>query len=104
MCAGCSQRSRSSSSLPAAGGGAAEAGLAPGDVAWWDFRSWRDEMQQPAVVGAFPAPFRNGFGGHTRPLEIIAPPELRDEREAVERLPPRVGGGGAGRAAPARAA
>jgi hypothetical protein len=56
--------------------GAAELRLRPGDVAWWDFRSWGEEMQQPVVVGAFPEPFVNGFGGERRPLELRYPPEL----------------------------
>ena len=43
--------------------GAAEVRLRAGDVAWWDFRSWSGEMQQPVVVGAFPEPFRHGWDG-----------------------------------------
>ena len=42
--------------------GAAEVHLRPGDVEWWDYRSWRGSgMSVPVVVGAFPEPFRHGF-------------------------------------------
>jgi hypothetical protein len=36
---------------------AAEVRLHPGDVEWWDYRSWARQMRQPVVVGAFPQPF-----------------------------------------------
>jgi hypothetical protein len=42
--------------------GAAEVHLHPGDVEWWDYRSWRGGgMSVPVVVGAFPEPFLHGF-------------------------------------------
>jgi len=66
--------------------GAAEVRLRPGDVAWWDFRSWAGEMEQPVVVGAFPEPFRHGWNGHARPVEVRAPPELAAERAALADL------------------
>ena len=66
--------------------GAAEVTLRPGDVAWWDFRSWKGRMEQPVVVGAFPEPFRHGWNGKPRPLEIIAPRALREERLALSNL------------------
>ena len=37
--------------------GATEVKLRPGDVEWWDFRSWGDGKDVPVVVGAFPEPF-----------------------------------------------
>jgi Domain of unknown function (DUF4430) len=44
------------------GTGAAEVHLRPGDVEWWDYRSWRGGgMSVPVVVGAFPEPFLHGF-------------------------------------------
>lgn len=46
--------------------GAAEYRLRPGDVEWWDFRSWREQMRAPVVVGAFPEPFLHGYGGKRR--------------------------------------
>jgi len=39
---------------------AAEVRLGDGDVEWWDYRSWREQMRQPVVVGAFPQPFLDG--------------------------------------------
>jgi hypothetical protein len=66
--------------------GAAEVRLRPGDVAWWDFRSWEGEPEAPIVVGAFPEPFLHGFDGNARPVEVQAPPELADVAARLERL------------------
>lgn len=33
----------------------------PGDVIWWDYHTWEHAISVPAVVGAFPHPFVNGF-------------------------------------------
>ncbi len=66
--------------------GATEVELRPGDVAWWDFRGWEEEMEAPVVVGAFPEPFAHGWDGRVRPLEVVAPPELAAEAQALERL------------------
>lgn len=42
--------------------GAAEVRLRPGDVEWWDYRSWQGAgISVPVVVGAFPEPFKHGF-------------------------------------------
>lgn len=47
--------------------GAAEYRLRPGDVLWWDYRSWAgDDMREPVVVGAFPEPFLHGYDGKVR--------------------------------------
>jgi Domain of unknown function (DUF4430) len=44
------------------GTGAAEVKLKPGDIEWWDYRSWRGNgMTVPVVIGAFPEPFLHGF-------------------------------------------
>jgi hypothetical protein len=56
--------------------GAGDVRLRAGDIAWWDYRSWAEQMQQPVVVGAFPEPLINGFDGARRPLELRYPPEL----------------------------
>jgi len=66
--------------------GAAEIRLHPGDVAWWDFRSWSEQMAAPIVVGAFPEPFLHGFDGRIRPVEVQAPPELADAAATLEEL------------------
>ena len=51
--------------------GAADYKLHPGDVEWWDYRSWKDEMHVPAVVGAFPEPFLHGYDGKTRDATVV---------------------------------
>jgi hypothetical protein len=50
---------------------AAEYRLRPGDVEWWDLRSWRNLMREPVAVGAFPEPFLHGFDGKTRPARVV---------------------------------
>jgi hypothetical protein len=45
---------------------ATEVTLHPGDVLWWDYRSWSGgAMSVPLVVGAYPEPFLHGFPGRT---------------------------------------
>lgn len=67
--------------------GGAEVRLRPGDVVWWDLRSWIGPAEQePVVVGAFPEPFLHGWGGRTRPVEVVAPPDLDAERRALADL------------------
>jgi hypothetical protein len=44
--------------------------LHDGDVLWWDFRSWAQQLRIPVVVGAFPEPFVHGFGGKRRPAVV----------------------------------
>jgi hypothetical protein len=67
--------------------GAVEVTLRDGDVGWWDFRSWAEGAdRQPVVVGAFPEPFRHGWSGRVRPLEVVAPPELSAEANALRAL------------------
>ena len=51
--------------------GADDYTLHPGDVEWWDYRSWRNAMTVPVVVGAFPEPFLHGFDGKTRPAVVL---------------------------------
>jgi len=46
---------------------AAEVKLHPGDVEWWDYRSWKGgAMSVPVVVGSYPEPFLHGLPGTTR--------------------------------------
>jgi hypothetical protein len=49
---------------------AVEYRLHDGDVEWWDYRSWGEEMQEPVVVGSFPEPFLHGYAGKVRPAAI----------------------------------
>lgn len=39
---------------------AVEVRLHDGDNLWWDYRSWQQPNEVPAVVGAFPQPFLHG--------------------------------------------
>ena len=65
---------------------ATEYRLRPGDVLWWDLRSWRGRMRQPVVVGAFPEPFLHGFGGRRRPAAVrYEAPRLAAGARAIAR-------------------
>jgi hypothetical protein len=66
--------------------GAAEVRLHPGDVVWWDFRAWGEQMEAPVVVGAFPEPFLHGFDGKARPVDVRAPAEVAGVAAALEEL------------------
>jgi hypothetical protein len=69
---------------------AAEYRLHDGDVEWWDFRSWRTQMREPVVVGAFPEPFLHGYGGSRLPARVVF--QLETQRPAAERLAKLIGG------------
>ena len=66
--------------------GAAEYRLRPGDVAWWDFRSWSGSIRQPIVVGAFPEPFLHGYGGKRREAVVRYDADLAAPARAIGRL------------------
>jgi len=51
---------------------AADYRLRPGDLAWWDYRAWRDPAQDPVVLGAFPQPFLSGYDGKRRPAVVMS--------------------------------
>lgn len=74
---------------------AAEYRLRPGDVAWWDYRAWRDPAQDPLVVGAFPQPFLNGYAG-TRHRTVIVSLNPSRVRKLARRLHATVVGLGVG--------
>jgi hypothetical protein len=66
---------------------AAEYRLHDGDVEWWDFRSWKTQMREPVVVGAFPEPFLHGFDGKRRPaLVVYFTAAQREDARAVARV------------------
>jgi hypothetical protein len=65
---------------------AADYRLRPGDVEWWDFRSWDDRMREAVVVGAFPEPFLHGYEGSTRPTAVRYAPGLERGARAIGRL------------------
>jgi hypothetical protein len=65
---------------------AADYRLRPGDVEWWDFRSWSGEMREPVVVGAFPEPFLHGWDGHVRTVAVRYATGLRRGARSIGRL------------------
>ena len=50
--------------------GAADWEVHAGDVIQWDNRDWSATQRIPAIVGAFPEPFRNGFKGERLPTRL----------------------------------
>jgi len=63
---------------------AVEYTLRSGDIAWLDYRSWRDEDRAPVVVGAFPEPFLHGYDGERRPVAVrYAAPALEGGAQAI---------------------
>ncbi len=65
---------------------AADYRLRPGDVEWWDFRSWKGEMRQPVVVGAFPEPFLHGWDGQVREVAVRYAEGQEKGAQAIGRL------------------
>ena len=65
---------------------AADYRLHPGDVEWWDLRSWRSRMREPVVVGAFPEPFLHGYDGQVRPAAVRYVPTQARGARALGRL------------------
>ena len=62
--------------------GSAEYRLRNGDVEWWDFRAWRDPLQDAVVVGAFPEPLLHGYGGKRRQTVVLSARAALGERIA----------------------
>jgi hypothetical protein len=61
---------------------AAEVRLHPGDIEWWDYRSWAKRMRQPVVVGAFPEPFLHGETVVRAPVQYL--PVARKVRDLMQ--------------------
>jgi hypothetical protein len=51
--------------------GAGERKLFAGDRVWWDHHDWETAMRVPAVVGAFPEPFKSGQDGKKLPIRLV---------------------------------
>jgi hypothetical protein len=67
--------------------GAADTKLSAGDSIWWDRHDWTATMRVPAVVGAFPEPFRHGLGGKRLPVRVeCASPGSEPCRQVSRRL------------------
>jgi hypothetical protein len=52
--------------------GSAEYRLRDGDVEWWDYRLWRDPLDDAVVVGSFPEPLLHGFDGTLRKTVVVS--------------------------------
>ena len=50
--------------------GAAATDVDRGDHIWWDRHDWSQTEEVPAVVGSYPEPFLDGFGGKRYPLRV----------------------------------
>ena len=74
-----------------AGVGASEYELSPGDRVQWDRRNWQATMRVPAIVGAFPEPFRHGIEGKKLPVRVECEDPGADPCEEVKRRLRRVG-------------
>ena len=72
--------------------GSADYAPIDGDRIWWDFRDWGAAMRVPAVVGQFPEPFLNGYGGDPAPEVAV---ECRDGGEACAKVERALGEVGA---------
>lgn len=70
---------------------AAEHELADGDVVQWDHRRWRAAMRIPAIVGAFPEPFRSGSGGKRLPVRLECADDGEQACAEVKRALTRAG-------------
>jgi hypothetical protein len=66
--------------------GATDYVLHPGDVEWWDYRSWGDPNAAPLVAGAFPEPFLHGFDGKRRPAAVRFGPGEQAAARALARV------------------
>jgi hypothetical protein len=67
--------------------GAGEKRLYPGDRVWFDHHDWEAAMRVPAVVGAFPEPFKSGIEGKKLPIRLVClGPEGRSCDEVETRL------------------
>jgi uncharacterized protein DUF4430 len=67
--------------------GAAEFELSGGDVVHWDYRNWEAAMRIPAIVGAYPQPFKDGVEGKRFPVRVeCEDAESRACKEAKRRL------------------
>jgi hypothetical protein len=68
--------------------GAGERQLHPGDRVWWDHHNWETAMRVPAVVGAFPEPFRSGQDGHKLPIRLVC---MENEDRSCDEVETRLG-------------
>jgi hypothetical protein len=60
--------------------------LYPGDRVWWDHHGSEPAVRVPAVVGAFPEPFKSGSEGKKLPIRIVCMGDNRSCDEVETRL------------------
>jgi hypothetical protein len=71
--------------------GAGERKLHDGDRVWWDHHDWESAMRVPAVVGAFPEPFKSGQDGHKLPIRLVC---MGTENRSCDEVETRLGNAG----------
>jgi hypothetical protein len=71
--------------------GAGDRKLHPGDRIWWDHHDWEAAMRVPAVVGAFPEPFKSGQDGHKLPIRLVC---MGTENRSCDEVESRLGNAG----------
>ncbi|AOY77662.1 DUF4430 domain-containing protein [Clostridium formicaceticum] len=54
------------------------------DSIWWDYHSWGDIPFTPAVIGAFPQPFLNGYQGKNPGTLILAGKDCEALADSLE--------------------
>lgn len=54
-----------------------------GDVQHWDLHDWSFRTFIPAIVGSFPEPFLNGFGGQKRQTVVLYSDPYAEDAEAL---------------------
>lgn len=63
--------------------GATSYDVEDGDHVWWDHHDWGASPGSPAIVGAFPEPFRRGYEGRRRPVRVECAQLESEECDAV---------------------
>ncbi|SHJ87712.1 DUF4430 domain-containing protein [Paramaledivibacter caminithermalis] len=64
--------------------GIAEYRPQPDDVIWWDYHDWSTSMFIPAVIGSYPQPFKNGFGGKNPGTVIMYTEDFEQEAQKLK--------------------
>ena len=71
--------------------GASDTELNRGDVVWWDHHDWGAAQRIPAVVGAWPEPFKHGTDGQRLPARIECGSDVQAACDEVARQLAKVG-------------
>ncbi len=56
-----------------------------GDNIWWDYHSWGNTTFTPAVIGAFPQPFLNGYENKNPGTLILTTEEQKSSAEKIQK-------------------